>query len=157
MKKLLQKTLDQAKAECELAGVRLTPKRLNVLSVMLARRSAVSAYQVIDDYQSQYGESLQAMSAYRILNFLVDAGLVHRLETTNQYIKCSHIACDHAHGVPQFLICSRCHGVTEVGLRKELVAELKASVEDTGFNLISQQLELYGTCKRCRDKKHSSA
>ncbi len=152
MKKSLHKTLEQAKLECQQAGVRLTPKRLNVLSVMLARQTAVSAYQVVDDYESRYGEALKAMSVYRILNFLVGAGLVHRLETTNQYIKCSHIACDHAHEVPQFLICGTCHGVTEVGLRTELVSELKASVEDTGFHLISQQLELCGTCSRCRGK-----
>ena len=157
MKVSLQKIIEQAKLECKQAGVRLTPKRLNVLSLMLASKSAVSAYQVIDDYKSQYGEVLQAMSAYRILNFLVDAGLVHRLETTNQYIKCSHITCDHAHEVPQFLICGTCRSVTEVGLRKQLVSELKASVEDTGFSLISQQLELTGTCKRCKNKNQTRA
>ena len=34
----LQKTLDQARRECEEAGVRLTPKRINVLSVFIVRR-----------------------------------------------------------------------------------------------------------------------
>ena len=109
----------------------------------------MSAYQVVDDYAVEYGESLKAMSVYRILNFLVEAGLVHRLETTNQYIACSHIACDHAHQIPQFLICNNCQQVTEVGLHKTLVDELKLSVEGSGFQLSSQQLELRGLCKRC--------
>ena len=149
-KSKLQKTLEQARQECEQAGIRLTPKRINVLSVLLSIGSAVSAYQIVDRYASEYGESLKAMSVYRILNFLVEAGLVHRLETTNQYIACSHITCNHAHQIPQFLICNNCEQVTEVGLHKTLVDELKLSVEDSGFQLSSQQLELRGLCKRCR-------
>ena len=152
MKASVKSTLSRATSECEKAGVRLTTKRLNVLAVLLAQPTAVSAYQVIDDYKSEFEESLQAMSAYRILNFLVEAGLAHRLETTNRYIACSHINCDHAHEVPQFLICQFCHQVIEVGLRSALVEELRSSVRDTGFSLNEQQLELHGVCQKCRKK-----
>ncbi|HSX84755.1 MAG TPA: Fur family transcriptional regulator [Cellvibrio sp.] len=140
----------RARAECDRVGVKLTPKRQNILLVLLLSEAPLSAYDIVDSYRERYHESLPAMSVYRILNFLVDNKLVHKLETTNQFLPCAHIACDHQHEIPQFLICDRCHAVAEVGLRKTLVRELQDSVRKAGFALTSQQLELHGVCAKCR-------
>ena len=142
--------LERAEQECQQAGVRLTVKRKNILALLLQSKQPLSAYDLVEQYRSQFAEALPAMSVYRILNFLVDNKLVHKLETTNQFLACAHIACDHEHQVPQFLICDRCHSVTEVGLRKPLVRELHESVKKTGFVVANQQLELHGTCALCR-------
>ena len=146
----VERALDKAHSECSRSGLRLTDKRSNVLKILLQAVEPLSAYDIADRYRVSIGESLSAMSAYRMLDFLLQAGLVHKLETTNQYVACSHITCDHEHQVPQFLICDRCHTVKEVGLRKQLLNELKASIENTGFVLSSQQLELHGVCEQCR-------
>lgn len=140
----------RARAECDRLGVKLTPKRQNILLVLLLSEAPLSAYDIVDSYRERYHESLPAMSVYRILNFLVDNKLVHKLETTNQFLPCAHIACDHEHEIPQFLICDRCHAVAEVGLRTSLVRELHDSVRKAGFSLTSQQLELHGVCAKCR-------
>ncbi len=148
----IETALEKAHSQCKRSGLKLTDKRCNVLKILLQSGEPLSAYDIADHYRSQIGEPLSAMSAYRMLDFLLQAGLVHKLETTNQYVACSHIACKHEHQVPQFLICDRCHSVKEVGLRKPLLNELKASIENTGFSLFSQQLELHGLCRQCRDK-----
>lgn len=148
----LDSIISRARAECDRLGVRLTPKRQNILVVLLLSEAPLSAYDIIERYRERYHESLPAMSVYRILNFLVNNKLVHKLETTNQFLPCAHIACDHQHEIPQFLICDRCHAVAEVGLRKTLVKELHESVRKTGFVLTSQQLELHGVCAKCRDE-----
>ena len=140
----------KARAECERIGVKLTPKRQNILVVLLQSQAPLSAYDIVENYREQYHESLPAMSVYRILSFLVDNKLVHKLETTNQFLPCAHIACDHEHEIPQFLICDKCHSVAEVGLRKTLVQELHDSVKKTGFEMSNQQLELHGICAKCR-------
>lgn len=145
----------RAKAECEQAGVKLTPKRQNILMVLLRAESPLSAYDIVETYRELYGESLPAMSVYRILALLVDNKLVHKLETTNQFLPCAHITCNHEHEIPQFLICDRCHAVAEVGLRKTLIKELHDSVIKTGFELAHQQLELHGTCAKCRGVANS--
>jgi Fur family zinc uptake transcriptional regulator len=85
-----------------------------------------------------------------MLDFLQERKLVHKLVTSNQYLPCSHITCDHAHSVPQFLICDACDAVEEVSLRKELMLELQNSVSKIGFSLESPQLELHGRCRRCQ-------
>lgn len=148
----LTKLLHRAQADCSASGVKLTPKRQNILAVLLQANGPLSAYDVIEHYRVQYGETLPAMSAYRILAFLVEHRFAHKLETTNQFLACAHINCDHEHEVPQFLICDRCHGVQEVGLRKALMEELHKSVQRTGFSVANAQLELHGVCAACQAK-----
>ncbi len=141
--------LERAQSICQQHGVRLTEKRCKLLQVVVESAEPLSAYQIADEYRGLHGETLSVMSVYRMLKFLKDNNLVHRLETTNQYISCSHITCDHAHEVPQFLICERCHGVDEVGIRREILDELSANIRDTGFQLARQQFEFRGLCHDC--------
>ncbi len=151
--KTITQSINKAQTECNHLGIRLTDKRRNVLQLLLEAGEPLSAYDVVDRYKSSKGETLSAMSAYRMLDFLLQAQLAHKLETTNQYLACSHIACEHEHRIPQFLICDKCHNVTELGLHQRLVDELKSSISDTGFVLASQQLELHGLCNNCQTKQ----
>lgn len=146
----VEKVLDRAQAICADQGAKLTDKRRRILKVVLESLEPLSAYQIADQYRDLYGKTLSVMSVYRMLNFLKENELVHRLETTNQYLPCSHISCHHAHEVPQFLICDGCHTVDEVGIRKEILKELSSNIEDTGFALARQQLEFHGLCRDCQ-------
>ena len=144
------KTLQNAEAMCLDAGVRLTMKRKRTLALLLEEESPVSAYELIDLYKSSYGESLTAMSAYRMLNFLVEETLAHRLNSVNKYTACEHINCNHAHDLPQFLICDNCQSVSEAGIQKHTLDQLKADVLKSGFSMDNQQLELHGLCSNCQ-------
>ncbi len=147
----LEKLLSKAESECKKSGVRLTDKRKNVLSVLYHHQTPMSAYDVIERYRETYGSTLQAMSMYRMLNLLVEVGLVHKLETTNQYLICSHIICDHVHAMPQFLICDTCHSVEEIGVASDVLDRLRASADDSGFVISNQQLEIHGRCASCSE------
>jgi len=146
-------SLQKAQSECSRTGLRLTDKRCKVLKILLQAAEPMSAYDIADQFKHVFSESLSAMSAYRMLDFLMQANLVHKLKTANQYLACSHISCDHEHELPQFLICDQCHTVKEIGLGQQLLNELKGSIENTGFVLSSQQLELHGVCEGCRAKQ----
>ncbi len=135
---------------CSSTGVRLTPKRKQVLLVVLTASVPLSAYEIAEQYKIKFNETLPVMSVYRIMNLLTREKLVHKLETANRFVACAHITCDHPHEIPQFLICDSCHTVKEVGIKKHIVAELEYSIEHTGFTLSSQQLELHGLCRHCR-------
>ena len=144
------KTLQNAEAMCLDAGVRLTMKRKRTLALLLEEESPVSAYELIDLYKASYGESLTAMSVYRMLNFLVEETLAHRLNSVNKYTACEHINCNHAHDLPQFLICDNCQSVSEAGIQKHTLDQLKADVLKSGFSMDNQQLELHGLCSNCQ-------
>lgn len=147
--KNVNKIIDHAEQYCKTHGSRLTSKRKQVLSGLLKSGKALSAYELIDICKAEYGEALPAMSMYRILDFLKDEHLVHKLNLANKYVACAHITCDHDHAVPQFLICGECQKVTEISIKKSTIEELKGNVEDAGFSLKSPQLEMNCICHSC--------
>jgi len=148
----VQAILDYAESNCRAHGAKLTIKRKQVLSGLIDTRRALSAYELVDYCKEQYGESLPPMSVYRILDFLQQENLVHKLDLANKYIACAHITCNHDHGVPQFLICGTCQRVDEITVDKSVIDSLKATIENAGFMLASPQLEMNCLCKQCSDK-----
>jgi Fur family zinc uptake transcriptional regulator len=92
---------------------------------------------------------MPAMSVYRILEFLEDQHLVHKLNLANKYVACMHISCDHAHAVPQFLICRNCSKVKEISINQTTISALSETVKSAGYNLFSPQVELNCLCESC--------
>jgi len=148
----IEKIIYKSQEACTSAGVKLTNKRKNVLIVLLNSKTPLSAYDIADRYKVRFKESLPVMSIYRMLDFLIKEKLVHKLETSGQYISCAHITCDHQHETPQFLICDHCGSVKEVSMKKPIVDEIERSVRKTGFTLAHRQLELHGICKNCLNR-----
>lgn len=142
----------KAEQICREGGAKLTPKRKNVLAILLNSDKPLSAYDIVDLYRETHKESLAPMSIYRMLDILSSLALVHKLSTENKYLACSHIACDHQHQVPQFLICKHCGKVAEKGIPANLIEALKDSIEQADFTLVNSQIELQCICRECADK-----
>ena len=144
--------IHSAEKRCTEKGVRLTERRSQVLSSLIQSKKALSAYGLIDYCRENLGQQLPAMSVYRILDFLEGENLVHRLHLAKKYVACAHIACEHQHGVPQFLICSSCDAVEEIVIQHSVISSLKDSVSEAGFHLASPQLEFECYCSGCVPK-----
>jgi Fur family zinc uptake transcriptional regulator len=141
--------LDEAANTCRADGSRLTDKRRKVLECLLHAGKPVSAYEIADLYEAQFGESIRPMSVYRMLDFLVEESLAHKLKSANKYVPCSHIVCDHDHELPQFLICERCERVEEIAIGREVLDTLAARARKADFELTSPQIELNCICHQC--------
>lgn len=146
----IDKIIQQAERSCRDSGVRLTSKRKQILEVLLQAGGPRSAYEIADLYRQQTMENIPVMSVYRMLDFLMQNDLVHKLTSNNKFIACAHIACSHSHQAPQFLICDKCQQVREIGVDEQLITALEESIEDNQFHLNSPQLELHGVCKSCQ-------
>ncbi len=142
-------TLEAAEQYCKNHGSKLTLKRKQVLSALIQSSKALSAYELAAICNEKFQASIPAMSVYRILDFLENAGLVHKLNLANKYVVCSHISCDHTHGTPQFLICKACSAVNEVNISQTIIAELTETVEQANYQLLSPQIELNCLCQSC--------
>lgn len=140
--------IERAKKHCANRGVRLTAKRKLVFESLLSSGKALSAYEIIAFCQLHYGETILAMSVYRILEFLEQEHLVHKLHLANKYVVCSCIADDH-HDISQFLICKSCYKVKEVKINKDTLVQLQYNIEQVGFKLITPQLEMHCMCNEC--------
>jgi Fur family zinc uptake transcriptional regulator len=142
--------LDHAEKKCKGSGKRLTNKRKQVLTVLLKLNRAASAYEVLNCYEQTFGEALPIMSIYRILDFLEQAHLAHKLQLASKYVACSHIRRSTKHEFAQFFICSGCDKVKEVTITPETFDELKRSSVDAGFEIEVPQLEINCVCIECR-------
>ena len=141
--------LQRAEIHCQAKGERLTQKRKTVLLALLETQKAVSAYELVDYCKQSLNVVIPAMTVYRALDFLVSQGLVHRLDSANKYIACSHIICENHQHSSQFLICDKCQHVEEVNIDDIAMDSLQTAIDRSGFQLSSPQLEISGICNRC--------
>jgi Fur family zinc uptake transcriptional regulator len=138
-------TLDRLEALCQRRGGRITQKRRAVLGKLLAGKRPLTAYELLDMLRPS-DPSATPMSVYRCLDFLVEHGLVHRLETTKSFFVCEHP--DHPHAA-QFLICRQCGTVVEA--EDQCVTAATESLSDrVGFALDHRTIELTGICLSCQ-------
>jgi Fur family transcriptional regulator, zinc uptake regulator len=137
--------LDELEVICRRRGGRMTRQRRAVLGTLLAAKRPLPAYELRDMMRPE-DASATAASTYRCLDFLMEHGLVHRLETTRSFIACEHP--DHPHAV-QFLICRQCGTVVEAE-DKRIVAATESLGLRHGFSLDHRTVELTGICAMCK-------
>lgn len=128
---------------------RLTPGRRRVLQLLRRAGRAVGAYEMIDMVAADTGRRPAPISVYRILDFLVEDGHVHRLASRSAYLACGHV---HGAGEPvAFLICDTCGGVCEE-TSAALVQNVDAMARHAGFRPRAQVIEIAGCCAQCHTR-----
>jgi len=152
----LNKNIELAEQHCQEKGERLTKKRKLILLVLLESKKAISAYEIVKYCKQQFNETISAMSVYRILGFLQEQGLAHKLGLANKFVACSHVVCKYKHQISQFLICDQCQRVEEINIDQLVLEDLHKVIKKTGFHLSSPQLEINGICNTCFSAENNS-
>jgi len=101
--------LKNAKMVCKKKGVKLTKLRETVLKLIWKSHSYVKAYDLLEDLQ-RIDNSAKPPTVYRSLDFLMEHGLIHKIQSLNAYVGCSH---PDAHDSCYFLICNECQNIEE--------------------------------------------
>ncbi len=135
---------------CEGRGARLTSQRRQVLEILCASNKPLGAYDILELLKDGV-PSAKPPTVYRALEFLLEQGLVHRIESLNAYVGCVHL--DHPHS-SQFLICRDCGEVRELESRS-VERTLGSAVKECGFKADSRVIEVTGRCLRCRQRGHA--
>jgi Fur family transcriptional regulator, zinc uptake regulator len=141
----LESALAMAEAYCRERGEKLTPIRRKVLELLLASGRATKAYSLLDEMRQIHPGSAPP-TVYRALDFLLSAGLIHRIESINAFAVC-HDLTQCQHGI--LVVCQQCGNVTELHepkLRQALVTQIEAA----GYRLAGDGIELKGLCAQCQ-------
>lgn len=145
MSSLDQQLVTQIEEICAARGVRLTSQRKRVFELICASPKASSAYELLEDLK-QTEPQAKPPTVYRALDFLLEQGFIHRVESTNSYIQCG--SCNaHTH-FSHMLICDKCSNVIEL-LDDSLVALLVNNAKEHGFTITNHIIESHGVCKNC--------
>lgn len=130
---------------CARRGLQLTPVRRRVMEILLEEHRALGAYDVLERLRAE-GLGSQPPIAYRALDFLMRGGFVHRIETLNAFVACTHGETGH---VPAFLICRNCRRVIETPAQIA-GGTLEQAAAGAGFAIETAVREAEGLCAECR-------
>ncbi|WP_347986029.1 transcriptional repressor [Methylomonas sp. AM2-LC] len=138
------KALKSAERICDNRGVRLTPIRRQVLELIWESHRAIKAYDLLDRIKPKAGTAKPA-TVYRALDFLMEQGLIHKVESLNAFIGCSYS--EHQHQ-QLLLTCTQCQEVEERPA-DEVMEAIAKELERAAFIIHHKAIEIHGICGRC--------
>ncbi len=139
-----QSKLNIAQQYCELNGHRYTKPRQLVLTVLLSEKKPLGAYEVLKKL-SELMPNPKPQTVYRALDFWLEHGFVHCIDSLKAYIACCH---EHHVGQAQFLICHRCAYVKELTCPINL-KPAATEAKKINFQINSTIVEIKGLCQSC--------
>jgi Fur family zinc uptake transcriptional regulator len=139
--------LKRVESACAERGLRLTELRRRVFELVASSTRPVKAYDLLTKVREAGAAPVAPPTVYRALDFLMDHGFVHKLETINAYVPCPHPE-SGAHG-SQFLICDQCQETLELDVLS-VAPRLAQQSREQGFEPRRMNVEVYGLCARCR-------
>lgn len=173
--------LECAATLCARQGGRMTPQRRDVLGLILQADAPVGAYDLLERLRVSDRRPAPP-TVYRALDFLLEHGLIHRIERLSAFVPCTHLshegegdthahdlpasqpvqggasACGHEHGAcgvhaAQFLICRACGGVTEIADTPRILDMLRTVCREKAFTMQSASVEVEGLCATCAGRQ----
>ena len=138
--------ITHAEQVCQARAQKFTSIRRQVLKALLASHRPLGAYEVIDELARSMPRPAP-ITVYRALDFLMQNGLVHRIESRNAYLACAR---DHdAAAMVAFLICESCGSVGEIPAA-QVGQGIGAAARASGFVPRLSVVEITGTCAHCQ-------
>ncbi|HKZ96490.1 MAG TPA: Fur family transcriptional regulator [Hyphomicrobiaceae bacterium] len=140
------KLVDRANQALVDKNLRFTKLRQMVFEEIAATHASIGAYDVLARL-AEKGTRVAPISIYRAIDALLQAGVIHRLESKNAFFACRRA--DHAKGRrPLFLSCETCGAVGEIDGQHifDLIGEAARGAK---FTPRVKFVEVSGICPRC--------
>ena len=148
--------LEQARERVRATGARVTGARVKVLAVLLQADEALMHTEVQRRLeQGDAHELLDRVTLYRVLEWLVEAGLAHRVSGPDRVWRFSAHGDDaaagtgHAHGAQHgHFKCRRCDRMFCMKPSSRLAGTVRGMLPD-GFDGDAVELTVVGRCAEC--------
>jgi Fur family zinc uptake transcriptional regulator len=127
--------------------------------MILDAASPTGAYELLDRLR-QTRRSAAPPTIYRTLDFLLEHGLIHRVERLSAFVGCvAGCSVDpdgesHPHAA-QFLICRKCGRVVEMQ-DPDILSVLAQAAKRAGFGVSCATIEAEGLCATCRRRESAA-
>ena len=124
----------------------LTPTRLLIYRIIEKNNRPISAYEIQEEVRNS-DLNFNISTVYRVLDFFIDIGLIHKLATINKFTICAKPKEKHIHMIN---LCTRCENVVE-SCNKVMGLDFKKSMSNFDM-LINQKhtIELSVLCSGCK-------
>ena len=140
----IDEALKKAEIICNKKGVKLTKLRQKVLTLILKNHGYVKAYDLLNDLKKN-DASAKPPTVYRSLDFLMEHGFIHKIQSLNAFVGCSH---PDEHEDCYFLICKECKNIEEC-CSNTVKKVLTSTSGKNNFSPNQVTLEITGICQDC--------
>jgi Fur family transcriptional regulator, ferric uptake regulator len=137
---------DEARDELRRAGYRAGAARASVID-FLGAQSCCHGAQEIHAALTDRGETLGLASVYRVLETLVEHGLVQRVDVGDGIVRFEPVRSGDEHH--HHLVCDDC-GKVERFADPRLEQAIHAVEERSGYSVSAHEVVLRGACADCR-------
>jgi len=129
-------------SKCKESGKSVTPQRLDIVEELSKLNTSISAYDLLERLNN-HGHSFNISTIYRVLDFWIDVGVVHKVDSNNTYLICNDSHVDHFHVL---LHCDSCETVEE---SCEISSKVTIASNKNFTPKKGQVIELHGLCSNC--------
>jgi len=133
----------QLVSKCLDSGRSATPQRMTIVDALDSSGKNLSAYELLDLLNAK-GHIFNISTIYRVLDFWIEMGVVHKIDSSNTYLICNDTHTNHFHVLLQ---CSNCKSVEEscqISAQLSMPGSNKFSIKD------GQVIEFLGVCNNCK-------
>lgn len=146
--KRVAKAVERAGQAFAEKNIRFTKLRQMVYEEIAATPASIGAYDILAKLGDK-GTRIAPISVYRAIDALLEAGVIHRLESKNAFFACRRL--DHRTGRrPIFLSCEKCGAVGEVD-GQDIFDMISKAADGAKFKPRVKFVEVQGLCPRCQD------
>ena len=124
----------------------LTPSRALVIKTLSKHKKPISAYELRNEINKNGDININISQIYRVLEFWIDLGLIHKISSINKFLLC--VTPDEKH-IHMLNYCTVCEKVYET-CNEQMGLNLKKSTAklDLAFNN-NRSIEIPVICSRC--------
>lgn len=143
----------RARDICQAHGVRLTPLREQVLTLLLDHGKPLGAYALMNALElNSDREHVAPPTVYRALDFLLAYRLIHKIHSLNAFVVNNNPKREDSSVI---LICASCGEAEEVP-NNSIQQAINLSASQHRFSVEKQVIEISGRCSPCRlkERKH---
>jgi Fur family zinc uptake transcriptional regulator len=126
-------------------GLKLTSLRKSVLFILWGSEKPLKAYELLERLL-QIKPNAKPSTVYRVLDYFVDSGAVHKVESIQSYTLCREPEMHYSFEV--LMVCNNCHQVNEF-YDSAIHALVQKLSENHHFHLGHGAVELKGVCDNC--------
>lgn len=146
MPKLSPSWSDGALGRLRVAGYRVGTARAIVVEFLDEQDCCVAAQTIHDELEAR-GRMVGLASVYRVLDTLLEHGLVQRVDIGDGVARFEPVRSisDHHH----HLVCGEC-GKVEAFSDKALETAIRRVEERSGYDVVAHDVVLRGACTTCR-------
>lgn len=138
----------------KIAGIKPNRNRLLVLKIVIDSPTTLTSPEILDAISASGEKKINKVTMYRILDLLVDHGILNRLSSPDRIdrycVKENRHHPSHVH-----FFCEQCHKMFCLAPEEFLLPNIDVDEQKIG-RISKVQILLNGTCRECKEQKKSN-